>query len=1094
MSEKKFPQFISNQPQGIDSFGGSQKKIANKVSEIIKKDLLETKIIGLEGDWGSGKSNVVRIIEKKLNSEGYHTFIFDAWGNQEDLTRKSFLEQLINELFDKKFLTNSEEWQKLENQLLAKTSRSLKEKYPKVKKHWFFIMSSFVLLGILTGFYTLVLKDKEVLPIIHFGVWKTIISVYLAPFILLVIGLVNIKKEYSVARQINKDKNEKDKETQWDTLGKILYWFSGQDILTEETERIIEEDPTVLMFREYFYKIEKDISSKGKLLIVFDNLDRLDTDKVKSLWSSIHTFFAESKTQINSYIIIPYNKRELILQLGEGGVGIGFIEKSIAINFRVTPPIVTNWEMFFKDKLTLAFGEELINQSDRIELITIYDLLSEDKIINPRKIINHINELVSLYLQWEKEIKSKKIKIKYLSLFSLKKDDIIYDPYTEIPLRNYLSSLENLFPDKEELDEIIAALTFGIPREHANEVLLLREFQANLRIGDSKALLSASDHSAFSNYFNKAYYSAGFPKIVKHIDKILISLKEKLPESLMNSFWNDVADKIITYDSEFNSFTLKHENILLNIDEFKGRKVINKLIDTLISKLEDEKTKDQSNYFTQIQLLESFLIEKGIFNSKIDEFLKPVYFDAIPYLDFVNKEPSKFNSYKIDCKEENLTNYIINEDNTINIEYLLPYIKEFSIIKGKKNYKFQDIQDNVKELIENINHDQKNDLDDLLKVVKALNEKYVTLKLTDTFYSQLTLNKLDSDNIYYDAFCIGLSNFENAYRQRNFQNTLNTLNETHIENICSVIEWYLCYNDILELVTTNSNAQKYSSLKSIALKITEEPRGISKLNLDWVLANFSKIVENVFDSDPTNEGLFIKRLRSWDKSLKIKIEDIDEKLFKHFNVKNNALIDAIVIKTLEYYKSLSKDKILTSFIDKNKDYEVLTHLVGNSLIKNFSSDFYSAIDDYFKKIAKQDLVCGNYKFWDSLMDKLNKVKLKSTFTSVRDILINDRGEINEDEISFFEKGLIEYGNLIKKPDDSCLKFIIPMIKSNRNFNVFLQKNEKLIKVAESSEHIETVKGELETRIKSKEYAKNETLKSITSYLKIKPTEEESEDI
>ena len=33
--------------------------------------------------------------------------------------------------------------------------------------------------------------------------------------------------------------------------------------------------------------------SGDDLLIVFDNLDRLNSDKVKSLWSSIHTFFAE---------------------------------------------------------------------------------------------------------------------------------------------------------------------------------------------------------------------------------------------------------------------------------------------------------------------------------------------------------------------------------------------------------------------------------------------------------------------------------------------------------------------------------------------------------------------------------------------------------------------------------------------------------------------------------------------------------------------------------------------------------------------------------------------------------------------------------
>ncbi|WP_106795131.1 AAA family ATPase [Aquimarina sp. Aq78] len=118
MTENTFPKFLSSKPTGEDKFaGGSHKKTAKIISETIRKESLEKRVIGLEGEWGSGKSNVIKIIQDELGKE-YYTFIFDSWGNQEDLTRKSFLEQLISQLFKNNFLKDSKKWLKLENQLL----------------------------------------------------------------------------------------------------------------------------------------------------------------------------------------------------------------------------------------------------------------------------------------------------------------------------------------------------------------------------------------------------------------------------------------------------------------------------------------------------------------------------------------------------------------------------------------------------------------------------------------------------------------------------------------------------------------------------------------------------------------------------------------------------------------------------------------------------------------------------------------------------------------------------------------------------------------------------------------------------------------
>ena len=57
------------------------------------------RIIGIEGIWGSGKSNVVKMLEREL-SDDYYFFEYDAWGHQEDLQRRSILELLTSKLID----------------------------------------------------------------------------------------------------------------------------------------------------------------------------------------------------------------------------------------------------------------------------------------------------------------------------------------------------------------------------------------------------------------------------------------------------------------------------------------------------------------------------------------------------------------------------------------------------------------------------------------------------------------------------------------------------------------------------------------------------------------------------------------------------------------------------------------------------------------------------------------------------------------------------------------------------------------------------------------------------------------------------------
>src|SRR4051812_25816048 len=93
-----FPRFIKDSPCGEDLFeSGSQKRTAVAIAEHIRNNTSSHKLIGLDGDWGAGKSNVISIVNKELG-KSHHLFIYDAWSHQVDLQRRSFLEELTDDL------------------------------------------------------------------------------------------------------------------------------------------------------------------------------------------------------------------------------------------------------------------------------------------------------------------------------------------------------------------------------------------------------------------------------------------------------------------------------------------------------------------------------------------------------------------------------------------------------------------------------------------------------------------------------------------------------------------------------------------------------------------------------------------------------------------------------------------------------------------------------------------------------------------------------------------------------------------------------------------------------------------------------------
>jgi len=125
----------------------------------------------------------------------------------------------------------------------------------------------------------------------------------------------------------------------------LFYLYKGQEIERTSTETISEDEPTVLQFTKFLSKLENGVSKR--LVIVFDNMDRLPAPKVKEIWSSIHTFFANDYNSLKTWAIVPFDNKHICdIFKGEADSdklrADSYIHKTFSIVFHVSPPILSD--------------------------------------------------------------------------------------------------------------------------------------------------------------------------------------------------------------------------------------------------------------------------------------------------------------------------------------------------------------------------------------------------------------------------------------------------------------------------------------------------------------------------------------------------------------------------------------------------------------------------------------------------------------------------------------------------------------------------------------------------------------------------------
>lgn len=992
---KSYPRFIKNTPCGEDLFEGkSQQKIANNICNIIRTEK-SCNIIGIDGGWGSGKSNLVKQVENVLSKQGYHFFVFDAWGHQEDLQRRSFLEELTENLTEKELIKG--DWKLKLKKLLSKVKETESKRVPKLS-------IGVIVLALLILITPLFKTMGEKITNHFLSLLMTAIPLFL------VVGLFT----YYFLRE---------KEGIFIQKLKLTFtrlFLEYQNKLEEETkyEMISEDEPSVRKFRNWMLDISHDLAEMN-LILVFDNMDRLPQKKVQELWSSIHVFFCEHSYD-NIKVIVPFDREHIKLafkaeDLEGKQYGDDFINKTFNVVYRVSPPILSDWKNYFTSQWQDAFGEEetLVNSND---VIQTFDLLSEE--ITPRRIIAFINEFVSI-----KQTVRETIPNKYIALFILGKDSIVKKPIDEIIKPSFLKGLTYLYVNDDELPKYLAALFYQVEPEKAIQVVFADRIKKAL---DEKATDELKKFSAIPEFhyiLDKAIAD------VSNYENAILALNELSDEKLGNKYeaeviWNCLHKKLTPRNKSQIS-----EYQLILLSKIKNQSGYLKII---LNELTADPEFSSTDYFDSINTIDNkFKATLSVFSE-----LTKKQTSVQDFINFIDKAKADYQKYKLVTTEKELNDHLISVD--------IPKLKEVDFIPFiKSEYSFESFEKKLEYLIkENAPKNDKETMSVLYSRYKEVSqEKPLKEKLDDVTIYNLFNSCTEADDFYYDLTAMRISKldkFSSSFSSI-FDTVLQKTNEEVVKKIAEQQEYYLTYDEILLGLKTFNNNPLF---KAIAKYLSVNSVGTYKADIVKLISNFKEICE-LGEFEPK---VLLKKLECWSSFYmkEVNKDNVKQTVSPFFlEVSKDESFETCkhsleIVK--EYLNSLSEENWKEAFKDL-RSYEIEVSLIVGY---EFPTSAFEALKFVLKEIAEGSLPIPDKSRMDTIMGKLVKQgkSFKATFNSVRDSL--DRlDNISIPLFNFFGDWLFNYADLADHQSSLRTIFKPDIIRDNGCIQIISTHREKL---------------------------------------------------
>lgn len=676
LNENIYPHFISDSPKGIDCFEGhTQEQLAGNICKYIKSIDSEPdkklggnipRIIGIEGGWGAGKSNVVSMIDNELSENSYYTFTYDAWGHQEDLQRRSILETLTNDLIDNNVLRgkvsirmrngkdNYADWRDQLSLLLSNKSTTITRSIPRLSSASVCGILLIALYGILNVITGRLMDDCTITLWLALGI--NLIPILIGTALVLYHRYRNNNWEWALRLISQKEDSKIDEE-----------FTSSEEPSVNEFKNWLDS------LSDYFSKTKL---SKKKLIVVFDNMDRLPSKKVMQLWSSIYTFFAGGDYE-NIWVIIPYDYQHLCQAISNGGTNEDadkdrikrFIDKTFPITYNIPQPVVTDYEKLFNTYFEQAFGK---GEKDQGHICLVF--MEIHPIANPRTVISFVNELVAMRLQWPDE---DGIRLQIIALFILKKEKILYNGKSleeNLLGDEIFEGVTSFYLETEYIRAKLCQLAYGLHDiEKAAELPMLRTLR--VKIGEGDSILELSNHTNFVSILEKVLSNENMIK--QHIDEAIQSLKSldtvnfnDEEKNIIKKKWDYLANMMCRTQFDKPTFDSSHRELLLHC----SKRRLESVAAHLCNELQQHENRGKE-YYQALSGLETAL-SKAHSTLDIKNLLEPKEVSSKEFQNYVLCAKESYPDYKLKTSNEELNTLLIeqvqegNNDSAETIKYI----------------------------------------------------------------------------------------------------------------------------------------------------------------------------------------------------------------------------------------------------------------------------------------------------------------------------------------------------------------------------------------------------------------------------------------
>lgn len=486
---------LFDHPSTDDKFsGGGHRRTAESLASTILKFGDQVRSIGLEGRWGSGKSTILGIANKFLddvdNGRRYHVFTFDLWTNQNTPFRRAFLES---------FLTWLEGSDGADHDFVERMRNRIRDRTVETRTENTKVFSAFGLLA-LVFLLSLPLLYAWLSPVALNNTAGAPVISYVAMIAVAAMLLITVRLAFKTYKD-SKDTPGVQPLTLTKALSQTISVFSKDSQIVDIKQSIREVDPTQNEFERTLNKILSSFQTEDRrIIIVFDNIDRLQADKIVEAWSDIRAVISASHKNSGAKekltAIVPYDRQHVLRAMKSDDTNPALrhedvFRKSFDAIFFVAPPVLSDAADFFSARLSEAFYTEFSsNLSYRI--YKIFDLSNNSGIATPRQVIAYINAIAALWEQWTPQIN-----LPTIAVYVAKKDDIDIDPAI-LRQEDGIEIRYRELADDPHLIQNLAALTFNIVPDHALQVLLHDRIEQAFTADEDDAFEEVRSSSGFA--------------------------------------------------------------------------------------------------------------------------------------------------------------------------------------------------------------------------------------------------------------------------------------------------------------------------------------------------------------------------------------------------------------------------------------------------------------------------------------------------------------------------------------------------------------------------------------------------------------------